>query len=92
MIGDMFESVVRQVIPDDLLDENPTFLINPSGRFEIGGPMADAGLTGIHVVRKAGPLLGPGTRVVVVGIGGLGHIGIQCLAALTSTRIVVARS
>ena len=51
--------------------------------------LADAGLTAYHAVRKALPLLYPGTTCVVVGAGGLGHIGIQCLAALSSTRIVV---
>ena len=35
------------------------------------------------------PLLYPGTTAVVIGAGGLGHIGIQCLAALTATRIIV---
>jgi NAD+-dependent secondary alcohol dehydrogenase Adh1 len=51
-------------------------------------PQADAGLTVMHVVRKAVPLLGPGTTVVVVGIGGRGHIGVQCLRALTSAEII----
>src|SRR5918993_2530732 len=51
--------------------------------------LADAGLTAYHAVRKAVPLLYPGTACVVIGAGGLGHIGIQCLAALTATRIVV---
>ncbi|MGE0300470.1 MAG: NAD(P)-dependent alcohol dehydrogenase [Pseudonocardia sp.] len=51
-------------------------------------PHADAGLTVMHVVRKAVPLLGPGTAVVVVGIGGLGHIGVQCLRALTAAEVV----
>ena len=46
----IIESVVRQVIPDELLDEETLFLINPSGRFEIGGPMADAGLTGRKII------------------------------------------
>jgi S-adenosylmethionine synthetase len=46
----IIESVVRQVIPDTLLDEETSFLINPSGRFEIGGPMADAGLTGRKII------------------------------------------
>ena len=41
--------------------------------------LADAGLTAIHAVKKAIPVLGPGTKVVVIGAGGLGHIGIQCL-------------
>ena len=42
----------------------------------------------MHVVRKAVPLLGPGTRVVVQGIGGLGHIAVQCLRALTAAEII----
>jgi NAD+-dependent secondary alcohol dehydrogenase Adh1 len=51
--------------------------------------LADAGITAYHAVRKAIPLLYPGTTCVVIGAGGLGHIGIQCLAALTATRIIV---
>ena len=51
--------------------------------------LADAGITAYHAVRKAIPLLYPGTTCVLIGAGGLGHIGIQCLAALTATRIVV---
>ncbi|WP_020522361.1 NAD(P)-dependent alcohol dehydrogenase [Catelliglobosispora koreensis] len=51
--------------------------------------LADAGLTAYHAVKKAVPHLYPGTTCVVVGAGGLGHIGVQCLRALTATRIVV---
>ena len=51
--------------------------------------LADAGLTAIHAVKRALPLLGPGTRAVVIGAGGLGHIGIQCLRALTSAEVIV---
>jgi len=51
--------------------------------------LADAGLTAYHAVKKAVPLLYPGTTCVVIGAGGLGHVGIQCLRALTATRIVV---
>jgi NAD+-dependent secondary alcohol dehydrogenase Adh1 len=51
--------------------------------------LADAGLTAIHAVKKAQPVLGAGTRAVVIGAGGLGHIAIQCLAAMTPTEIVV---
>src|SRR6202044_1320785 len=51
--------------------------------------LADAGITAYHAVRKALPLLYPGTTAVVIGAGGLGHIGIQCLAALSATTIVV---
>jgi len=51
--------------------------------------LADAGLTAIHAVKKAIPVLGAGTRAVVIGAGGLGHIGIQCLKAYTPTEIIV---
>jgi NAD+-dependent secondary alcohol dehydrogenase Adh1 len=51
--------------------------------------LADAGLTAIHAVKKALPILGPGTRAVVIGAGGLGHIGIQCLKAMSSAEIIV---
>jgi NAD+-dependent secondary alcohol dehydrogenase Adh1 len=51
--------------------------------------LADAGITAYHAVRKAIPALYPGTTCVVIGAGGLGHIGIQCLAALTAARIIV---
>ena len=51
--------------------------------------LADAGITAYHAVRKAIPLLYPGSTAVVIGAGGLGHIGVQCLAALTATTIVV---
>ena len=51
--------------------------------------LADAGLTAYHAVKKAAPLLYPGTRAVVIGAGGLGHIGIQCLRALTPAEVIV---
>ena len=51
--------------------------------------LADAGLTAYHAVKKAAPLLYPGSTCVVIGAGGLGHLGIQCLRALSPTRIVV---
>ncbi len=51
--------------------------------------LADAGLTAYHAVRKAADILLPGTHAVVIGAGGLGHIGIQSLAAITSTEITV---
>ncbi len=51
--------------------------------------LADAGLTAYHAVRKAARLLYPGTKAVVIGAGGLGHIGIQCLKALTPAEVIV---
>ena len=50
--------------------------------------LADAGLTAYHAVRKAVPVLDPGTSAVAVGAGGLGHIGIQCLKAMTAAQVV----
>ena len=51
--------------------------------------LADAGITAYHAVRKAVPQLYPGTTCVVNGAGGLGHIGIQSLKALTATTVIV---
>lgn len=50
---------------------------------------ADAGLTAYHAVKKAERLLYPGTTAVVIGAGGLGHIGIQSLKVLTAARLIV---
>ncbi len=51
--------------------------------------LADAGLTAIHAVKKAIPVLTAGTHAVVIGAGGLGHIGIQCLKAMTPAQVIV---
>jgi NAD+-dependent secondary alcohol dehydrogenase Adh1 len=51
--------------------------------------LADAGLTAYHAVRKSVPLLNAGTHAVVIGAGGLGHVGIQCLKAMTPTEVIV---
>ncbi len=48
--ADMKKLVVEAVIPADLLDENTKYFINPTGRFEIGGPEGDSGLTGRKIV------------------------------------------
>ena len=63
--------------------------LNPETQPKDVAALADAGITAYHAVRKALPLLYPGTTAVVIGAGGLGHIGIQCLAELTGTNIVV---
>jgi NAD+-dependent secondary alcohol dehydrogenase Adh1 len=63
--------------------------LDPSTRPQDVAALADAGITAYHAVRKAVPLLYPGTTCVVIGAGGLGHIAIQCLAAMTATRVVV---
>jgi len=66
--------------------------LDPSTQPQDVAALADAGITAYHAVRKAIPLLYPGTTCVVIGAGGLGHIGIQCLAALTATKIIVVDS
>src|ERR1700691_2782697 len=63
--------------------------LNPETRPQDVAALADAGITAYHAVRKALPLLYPGTPAVVIGAGGLGHIGIQCLATLTAASIIV---
>ena len=47
---DMLEQVVRPVIPAELLDGNTKYYINPTGRFVIGGPQGDSGLTGRKII------------------------------------------
>ncbi len=52
-------------------------------------PYADAGLTAYRVVKKASRQLVPGQRCVIIGAGGLGHIGVQCLKAMSPAEIIV---
>ncbi|HEU4318808.1 MAG TPA: methionine adenosyltransferase [Acidimicrobiia bacterium] len=50
MRDDVYEAVVKEVIPPALLSDQIDFIFNPSGRFEIGGPVADTGLTGRKII------------------------------------------
>jgi len=50
-------------------------------------PHADAGITAYHAAKKAADELNPGDHAVVIGVGGLGHIGLQCLDAMTAAEI-----
>ena len=47
---DMIEKVIRPTVPAELLDENTKFFINPTGRFVVGGPQGDSGLTGRKII------------------------------------------
>lgn len=47
---DMIAHLIREVVPSDLLDRDTRYIINPSGRFVIGGPHGDAGLTGRKII------------------------------------------
>ena len=47
---DMIDLVIRPVVPAELLDENTKIYVNPSGRFVIGGPQGDSGLTGRKII------------------------------------------
>ncbi|MCM0650994.1 methionine adenosyltransferase [Clostridium swellfunianum] len=47
---DLIEHVIKAVVPKALLDENTKYLINPTGRFVIGGPQGDSGLTGRKII------------------------------------------
>lgn len=48
--ADVMEKVIKPVIPVDLLDDNTKYHINPTGRFVVGGPMGDAGVTGRKII------------------------------------------
>lgn len=48
--NDVMEHVIKPVIPAELLDDNTKYHINPTGKFVIGGPMGDAGLTGRKII------------------------------------------
>jgi S-adenosylmethionine synthetase len=50
MRDDVFETVVKEVIPEGFLANGAEFIFNPTGRFEIGGPVADTGLTGRKII------------------------------------------
>ena len=70
---DMIQHVIRQEIPAELLDDNTRFFINPTGRFVVGGPQGDSGLTG--------------RKIIVDTYGGMGRHGGGCFSGKDPTKV-----
>lgn len=70
-----------------LTSERATITLDSADPVEIA-PHADAGITAYHAVNKAVPSLYPGSYTVVIGIGGLGHIGLQAVEAMSATTTI----
>lgn len=72
-----------------LSNERALIRLDPSLEPAAVAPLADAGITAFRAVKKAVPHLQAGSKTVVIGAGGLGHIAIQALKALSSTEVIV---
>lgn len=69
--------------------DSPRHLVPLNGLDPVqAAPLTDAGLTPYHAIRASLPKLVPGSTAVVIGVGGLGHIAVQLLRALTPARVV----
>jgi S-adenosylmethionine synthetase len=71
--SEIMEQVIKAVIPAELLDANTKYHINPTGRFVIGGPMGDTGLTG--------------RKIIVDTYGGMGRHGGGAFSGKDSTKV-----
>ncbi|MEU3509819.1 NAD(P)-dependent alcohol dehydrogenase [Streptomyces longwoodensis] len=72
-----------------LLVDDPRHLVPLDGLDPVAAvPLTDAGLTPYHAIKRALPALVPGSTAVVIGAGGLGHVAIQLLRALSPARVV----
>ncbi|MGW5655128.1 NAD(P)-dependent alcohol dehydrogenase [Streptomyces humi] len=76
-------------IAEYLLVDDPRHLVPLDGLDPVAAvPLTDAGLTPYHAIKRSLPKLVPGSTAVVIGTGGLGHVAIQLLRALTPARVV----
>ncbi|MEU1202026.1 NAD(P)-dependent alcohol dehydrogenase [Streptomyces sp. NPDC005813] len=72
-----------------LLVDAPRHLVPLDGLDPVAAvPLTDAGLTPYHAIKRALPRLLPGSTAVVIGTGGLGHVAIQLLRAMTAARVI----
>ncbi|MDT0318365.1 NAD(P)-dependent alcohol dehydrogenase [Streptomyces millisiae] len=72
-----------------LLVDDARFLVPLGGLDPVSAvPLTDAGLTPYHAIKRSLPKLRPGSTAVVIGTGGLGHVAIQLLRALTPSRVI----
>ncbi|SNX55823.1 propanol-preferring alcohol dehydrogenase [Streptomyces sp. TLI_55] len=72
-----------------LLVDDPRHLVALDGLDPVAAvPLTDAGLTPYHAIKRSLPKLVPGSTAVVIGAGGLGHVAIQLLRALTPARVI----
>jgi len=76
-------------IAEYLIVDDPRHLV-PLGDLDpvASVPLTDAGLTPYHAIKRSLPKLVPGSSAVVIGSGGLGHVAVQLLRALTATRVI----
>jgi len=69
----IIEEIVKKVLPAHLLDRRTTYLINPTGRFVVGGPQGDTGLTG--------------RKIIVDSYGGMGRHGGGCFSGKDPSKV-----
>jgi S-adenosylmethionine synthetase len=69
----VMEHIIMPVIPQEMLQDHPKYYVNPTGRFVIGGPMGDAGVTG--------------RKIIVDTYGGMGRHGGGCFSGKDPTKV-----